>query len=344
MRIVVIGRFGIEAFGRHIAETFRGMGHHVVTCDPLSDVSLGWFDFSGLPSPGKKFRHLILKEMLSSQRYATSLHRTLDRMLKGNDCDLVLSTHDFLSPVALQLLHRAYSAKIALWFPDHAARLERAFMMSGLYDLMFFKDPFLVDRFRSELGLLQTHYLPECCRADLHSLGTSPEVTEQRDLGTAGNIHSARAVVLKKLIDEGYRVTVWGPPVAAWTSGIAQGIESQPFVANHDKVRAFRSCKIVLNTTHPAEVESTNVRTFEAAGAGAFQLVNHRTALESLFDIDEEIVTFRNLDELVDKVRHYLPRDRQRREIADRAQQRVLSQHTYEHRLSTILSMSCDDS
>jgi spore maturation protein CgeB len=260
-------------------------------------------------------------------------------LLADGDCDLILSTHDFLSPIALQRLRSEFSAKIVLWFPDHAARLERAFMLCGLYDLLFFKDPYLVDRFRSELGLNQAHYLPECCRADLHTLGPAPGVAETRDLGTAGNIHPARAAVLKRLIKEGHRVTVWGPPVAKWMQEFSHQIETLPFVANHEKVRAFRSCKIILNTTHPAEVEGTNVRTFEAAAAGAFQLVNHRSALGSLFELDKEIVTFRSLDDLLDKVRHYLPRESERRAIADQAQARALAEHTYQHRLTSILSM-----
>ena len=339
MRIVVIGRLGIEAFGLHIADTFRELGHEVAQCNPFEDVRLGWYDLPMMPSIVKKVRGVAVKEMFARESYAVGLVSKVRSLLADGDCDLILATHDFLSPIALQRLRSEFSAKIVLWFPDHAARLERAFMLCGLYDLMFFKDPFLVDRFRSELGLNQAHYLPECCRSDLHALGPDPGVAETRDLGTAGNIHPSRAAVLKRLINEGHRVTVWGPPVARWMQDVSSQIETLPFVANHEKVRAFRSCKIILNTTHPAEVEGTNVRTFEAAATGAFQLVNHRSALESLFEVGKEITTFESLDDLVDKVRYFLPRDAERREIADRAQARALAEHTYQHRINSILSM-----
>ena len=339
MRIVIIGRFGIEAFGRHIAETLRAMGHDVVTCDPFTDVPLGWFDVRLRTPLIHKVRGLIVKEMLSRDRYAVNLVRRMHMMLEGNDCDLILSTHDFLSPVALSRLRTEFSARIALWFPDHAARLERAFMLCGLYDCLFFKDPYLVERFRSELGLIQTHYLPECCNPVLHSLSEVPSADQPHDLGTAGNLHPARAVLLQRLLQEGHKLTVWGPPVPTWMRGFSQGIESLPFVANEDKVRAFRSCKIVLNTTHPAEVEGTNVRTFEAAAANAFQLVNYRSALHQLFDVETELATFRTADELAEKVTYYLPREEERRRMAELAQQRVLREHTYEQRLNTMLSI-----
>ena len=338
MRIVIVGRFGPEAFGSHIAETLCSLGHDVRTCDPFLDVPLAWFDVGLLTNLLGKYRTFAAKEMLSRERYATSMVRTLHSKLGGNDCDLILSTHDFLSPASLENLHREFSAKLVLWFPDHAARLERAFMLSGLYDSLFFKDPFLVERFSSELGLSDVHYLPECCRPDLHSLGKLRNIKEVNELGTAGNIHTSRATVLNRLVDEGHRVTVWGPPVARWIKGIAHGIDSREFVSHHNKVLAFRSCKIVLNTTNPCEICGTNVRTFEAAAAGAFQLVNYRSALEELFTLGDELITFENLDDLVEKVRYYLPRDEERRKIADRAQIRALRNHTYEHRLTTILS------
>lgn len=339
MRIVIIGQFGLESLGRHIAETFSKMGHEVGRCDPLVDVSLGWFDVPALPAFAKKIRRFAVAEVLARESYAKSLVRRLKTIVGGGKCDLILATHDFLSPLALHMLRREFSAKLVLWFPDHVARLGKSFMLSGLYDFIFFKDPFLVDRFRRELGLSGTHYLPECCNAEKHTINNLLDVAETRDLGTAGNIHPARAAVLQRLVSEGHRVTVWGPPVSAWMADRLQNIESLPFVGDHEKVRAFRSCKIVLNTTYPAEIDGTNVRTFEAAAAGAFQLVNDRSALAELFDTEKEIIAYRSLDDLVDKVKYYLPRDNERREIAERAQKRALAEHTYEKRLTTILGM-----
>lgn len=342
MKIAIIGRFEAEGFGRHISDTFQNMGHSVVECDPTHGVSMGWWDRLPLPAKAKALRHHFVRELMGSTRYVRGLLRSLGNSLDddSSDYDLILSTSDFLSPLALKELKREFSAKIVLWFPDHAARLGRAFMMCGQYDHMFFKDPFLVDRFRRELGWQQSHYLPECCRADLHSLGKDPGVEESIDLGTAGSLHPARYAALRPLVSEGYRITVWGPPLAKWMQDEMPLIETRPYVVNHEKVRAFRSCRIVLNTTYPAEVYGTNVRTFEAAGAGAFQLVNARQELGNLFKLDDELVTFSDLGELSEKIRYYLPRYDERRIIAERARKRALAEHTYEHRLNKLLELT----
>lgn len=334
LRVAIIGRFGTEAFGLHISETLEANGHSVSRCDPFLDVRLGWYDLNYPVTSVRKLRNHLLREFFSTEHYAKKLASTLGQW--SDDYDLILSTHDFLSPLTLQELKRRFSAKLVLWFPDHLARLERGFMLCGLYDALFFKDPFMVQRFHDELGLPNVHYLPECCRADLHAGDESP-VSESCDIGTAGNVHTSRAAVLKRLIREGHKITVWGPPVSNWLSPLKKHLDSQPFVANEQKAMAFRSCKIVLNTTHPAEVHGTNVRTFEAAAAGAFQLVNFRPALRELFEPNIELVDFKGIDDLVEKVAHYLNHPEERHRIGAAARKRALQNHTYQHRLEQLL-------
>jgi spore maturation protein CgeB len=51
----------------------------------------------------------------------------------------------------------------------------------------------------------------------------------------------------------------------------------------------------------------------------------------------EEVVTFRNLAEAREKLAYYLKYPESRRRLATRARERVLSQHTYGHRLQVIM-------
>jgi spore maturation protein CgeB len=82
-----------------------------------------------------------------------------------------------------------------------------------------------------------------------------------------------------------------------------------------------------------------NPRTFELAACQAFQLVDYRSQLPELFEIGKEIVVFNDVNELRDKARYYLDHPDERKTIAQLAQKRVLSQHTYRHRMETMMKL-----
>jgi spore maturation protein CgeB len=104
-----------------------------------------------------------------------------------------------------------------------------------------------------------------------------------------------------------------------------------------EQTRVFNAAKIVVNTHHEQDVRGVNLRTFEAAGCGAFQLVEWREDLARFFEPGREIVAFREIDELRDLARYYLAHDTERAAIAQRAQRRAHAEHTYGHRLREIL-------
>jgi len=80
-----------------------------------------------------------------------------------------------------------------------------------------------------------------------------------------------------------------------------------------------------------------NPRTFELAACGAFQLVDRREPLAALFGADE-IAVFDTVAELRDKTQYYISRPVEARAIAERARQRTTQDHTYDARVSRILS------
>ena len=47
-----------------------------------------------------------------------------------------------------------------------------------------------------------------------------------------------------------------------------------------------------------------NPRTFEILGSGGFQLVDYRKQVEELFDIEKEVVCYRNKEDLLAKIEY----------------------------------------
>ena len=51
---------------------------------------------------------------------------------------------------------------------------------------------------------------------------------------------------------------------------------------------------------------ANNMRLYEATGVGSLLLTDAKQNLGELFDVGREVVTYRNADELVDAIEHYL--------------------------------------
>jgi spore maturation protein CgeB len=82
-----------------------------------------------------------------------------------------------------------------------------------------------------------------------------------------------------------------------------------------------------------------NPRTFELAACGAFQLCDDRKLLPELFEVGEEIITFSSLEDMREKMEHYLAHPEERKAVCERARARVIRDHSYGRRIEQMLSM-----
>jgi len=80
----------------------------------------------------------------------------------------------------------------------------------------------------------------------------------------------------------------------------------------------------------------THARPFELAGCKAFVISGHSEGIEEYYKDGEEMVFYRTSEELVEKIRFYLPREEKRKKIAEAAYARTLREHTYEARFQNI--------
>lgn len=95
--------------------------------------------------------------------------------------------------------------------------------------------------------------------------------------------------------------------------------------------------EINFNCTSQQMKGAVNQRVFDVPCAGAFLLTDHRRQMENLFEPGTEIVCYGHPDEIPDLVEKYLnaPADRQR--IAQAARKRILAEHTYDHRMVSLM-------
>ncbi|MEW6263533.1 MAG: glycosyltransferase [Thermodesulfobacteriota bacterium] len=162
------------------------------------------------------------------------------------------------------------------------------------------------------------------------------------DLAFVGAGYPNRRAVFSHLLE--FDLKIWG---TQWDLANALGRRVQDGgrrVSPNETALIFNAAKVNLNL-HSSPLLTgldpgggyINPRTFEIASCGSFQLVDRRNPLERHFALETELATYADLKELKDKVDYFLLRPELRREIGRSARARVLAEHTYKHRLKTML-------
>ncbi len=98
----------------------------------------------------------------------------------------------------------------------------------------------------------------------------------------------------------------------------------------------YRSTAINVNSTSIQMATSVNQRVFDCPAAGGFLITDAQKDLEEFFDVGDECVTYRSLDELTELVRRYECDAHERAHIVAKAQARIFGQHTHAQRLKDL--------
>jgi spore maturation protein CgeB len=100
--------------------------------------------------------------------------------------------------------------------------------------------------------------------------------------------------------------------------------------------------KINIDINRVVITEGLTQRVFDCSASGGFIITNNKPIINEFFETGEvgkEVVMFDNGGHLKELVNHYLTHDEERKAIARRAQERVLKEHTYDHRMRTVFKI-----
>jgi spore maturation protein CgeB len=85
-------------------------------------------------------------------------------------------------------------------------------------------------------------------------------------------------------------------------------------------------------------VPHTHARPFELAGCKAFTISGYSEGIEKYYEPDKEMVFYKTIDDLAEKIRYYLSHDAERERIAQAGYERTVRDHTYEQRFRELLT------
>lgn len=137
-----------------------------------------------------------------------------------------------------------------------------------------------------------------------------------------------RTILLRTLAEE-YNVTLYTKPLK--DESILGNLKIMPPVESGEAAgMVYAGSKINLNMALKGIEGGTPQRVMEVMASGGFLMSGYCPETAELFEEDKEIVLFKTPEELFEKVDYYLHHDAERREIARRGQEKVLTQYNLE--------------
>lgn len=206
------------------------------------------------------------------------------------------------------------------------------------FDLILTSFPHYVDRFRA-MGVASEYFRIGIDPIVVDELGPVERDLDCTFIGGISPAHSGRLHFLEQLATRteirffGYGADALSPssPILARHHGEVWGMEMY---------RALARSRITLNIhIDVAENYANNMRLYEATGSGALLLTDMKDNLNDLFKIDEEIITYRSLDEAVEKIRYFSAHPQEARKIALAGQRRAFASHTYLGRMTELVGI-----
>ncbi len=150
--------------------------------------------------------------------------------------------------------------------------------------------------------------------------------TRRYNVTFIGQPHGDRRAVLKQLENAGVHVECWG---YGWPRGkisTRQAVE----IINESALN------LDLSKAIAGGVDQIKGRDFEVPACRGLLLTGHAPGLDEYLTPGTEVLTYGNIDDLLDKVRWALDRPSEAEQVRDAGYHRVLREHTYEKRFSDI--------
>ncbi len=274
------------------------------------------------------------------------------RLLEGvqdhrPDLVLVIKGEVFL-PEALHFVKKSFSGPLVQWCGDNPFWFPNIIGSLDVYDWFFLSDGHYVPEIERHgarnVGVLYHAADPDVYTADGEQSSNGADVIfvgdSRHQMGhLPENWH--RVEVVEAVARSGVDLAIFGRGWESLPSGYAAKdcLRGQTLLPASRVAAAYRASKIVLNVHHPQIVDGCNMRTFEAAACGAFQLVDERPSLYELFDPPNDLVIYSDTNELVELVRYYSDHPKERRRAAQKSRRRVLEEHTYTKRFAEMIDL-----
>lgn len=335
--LVVLPMYGGSLpVGRYCVRALEQMGHSVRAFEaPLMFSAFTGLQALGLPPAQTAQLENAFLQVVGQAVWA---------QVQAQEPHLVLAMAQ--APMGRGLLQRLRRAGVrtAMWFVEDHNVFQYWRAYAPLYDVFAIiqKQPFM--DLLAAAGQKNFLYLPLAAQPDFHvPTDLTPEERREygADLGFLGAGYPNRRLAFRPLA--GRDLKIWGSDWDGEGLLAAHVQRGGARIGEEESVKIYNATRVNLNlhsslqtTELVSRGDFVNPRTFELAAMNAFQLLDERSLLPELFAPDE-LATFASIEEFYAKIDYFLAHPDERAAYTARARARVLRDHTYSHRMQTLL-------
>ncbi len=191
--------------------------------------------------------------------------------------------------------------------------------VARFFDAVFIAQKDYLSAYRKSLGHEQVYWLPLAAASDVHYQHNLKRIY---DVGFVGNI----------------AISHRNTPRARRLELIGRRFLTNDLYGRYSPEQVgviYSQSRIVFNTSIASDV---TMRVFEGTACGALMLTDSAAnGLEELFEPGREVVTYKDDNDLVEKISYYLSHDNERTELARAGHDRTEREHYYTHRAEALL-------
>ncbi len=324
-KIVFIGY--PSPFNKQLCTAFEKRGVQIIH---ISDRSVFGLQQKGGGRLWSWMRSISSLKKWNNNRFNSQL---IELCKKENPDALVTTKGVIIKPETLDAL-RMLNIKTIIWSLENLKIDTYKQWFSNIYkkyDHFLSFDPTV----KQEYGFT-TGYLPFAVDINVYDEIEAVKDQTQIDVCFVGAPYSEREELLTKLIDAGISVSIYG--WKGWQDTKLKDYYKGPLDLQ-GMINVYRQSKICLNMNLHPRNGGANQKTFEIIASSGFELTDDQRDISNLFEIDREIVVFKNIEDVIAKIKYYLNHDHERKLIATAGYQRVKREHTFNGRADEIIKL-----
>jgi len=272
----------------------------------------------------------------------------IHRVKKSKPDILIVSGGWTIYPKTISKIRNLGNIITVNWIADYP-RMFDVHLKTGPYYNYFFTSSSDALRRYKDAGYENGYWLPFACDPGIQRpLQLTVEEREKygNDICFVGSMYSERVEVLECLCD--FDLGIWG---LGWER-LAKNSPLRKFIRGgvvkpEEWVKIYNSSKIGLNIVtdflhlnpEKRKLGFANMRVFEILGCGAFQIIDKKRDVLALFNPNEHLVVYENIDDLKSLILYYLKNEDERKRIAENGKRIALEKHTYKHRIEEMFAI-----
>lgn len=180
---------------------------------------------------------------------------------------------------------------------------------------------------------LSNFFLTQWAAGDKNLYAPLPSAQCRYQVSFVGSAYGNRTRWIAELGKRGIEVACFGH---GWPHGAVSADDVTRIIRESAISLNFGDSEIMLNGLIPRRSRQLKARVFEVPGAGGFLLTEQADHLDDYYRPGREVAVFEGIDDLAQKIRHFLANPQERDEIAQAGHVRTRREHTYASRFQLL--------